>query len=74
MRIRFALILNFRIFAHKIACHKIIEDKVPILLMFEVFFTQNSEADYLFCGASSDSEPSLFSTMISLAESEAYSR
>ena len=41
-------------------CHKIIEIKVPILLMFEVFFTQNSEVVYLFCGASSGSEPSLF--------------
>ena len=41
-------------------CHTIIEVKVPILFMFEVCFTQNSEADFLLCGASSGSEPSLF--------------
>ena len=33
---------------------------VQILLMLEVLFTQDSEVEDLFCGASSGSEPSLF--------------
>ena len=33
---------------------------VQILLMLEVFFTQDSKVEDLFCGASSGSEPSLF--------------
>ena len=33
---------------------------VQILLMLEVLFTQDSKAEDVFCGASSDSEPSLF--------------
>ena len=36
------------------------EDMVQILLMFEVLFTQDSEVEDLFCGASSSSEPGLF--------------
>ena len=36
------------------------EDMVQILLMLEVLFTQDSEVEDLFCGASSGSEPSLF--------------
>ena len=36
------------------------EDMVQILLMLEVLFTQYSKVEGLFCGASSDSEPSLF--------------
>ena len=36
------------------------EDMVQILLVFEVLFTQDSEVEDLFCGASSGSEPSLF--------------
>ena len=32
---------------------------VQILLMLEVLFTQDSDVKYLFCGASSGSEPSL---------------
>ena len=36
------------------------EDMVQILLILEVFFTQDSTVEDLFCGASSDSEPSLF--------------
>ena len=36
------------------------EDMVQILLMLEVLFTQDSKVEYLFCGASSGSEPSLF--------------
>ena len=35
---------------------------VQILLMFEVLFTQDSKVEDLFCGASSGSEPSLFSS------------
>ena len=36
------------------------EDMVQILLVLEVLFTQNSEVEDLFCGASCSSEPSLF--------------
>ena len=53
--------------AHKAACHtlskaffEINEDMVQILLMLEVLFTQDSKVEDLFCGASSDSESSLF--------------
>ena len=35
------------------------EDMVQILLMLEVLFTQDSEVEALFHGASSSSEPSL---------------
>ena len=68
MRTRFALILYFRMVAHKAACHtlsvkgffEIDEDMVQILLVLEVLFTQDSEVEDLFSGASSCSEPSLF--------------
>ena len=67
VRTRFALILYFRMVAHKAACHffvkgsfEINEDVVHSLLMLEVVFTQDSKVDNLFCGASSGSEPSLF--------------
>ena len=36
------------------------EDMVQILLVLEVLFTQDSEVEDLYCGASSGSEPSLF--------------
>ena len=36
------------------------EDMVQILLVLELLFTQDSEVEDLFCGASSGSEPSLF--------------
>ena len=36
------------------------EDMGQILLMLQVLFTQDSEVEYLFSGASSDSEPGLF--------------
>ena len=36
------------------------EDIVQILLMLEVLFTQDSKVEDLFCGAFSDSGPSLF--------------
>ena len=39
---------------------EISEDMVQILLMLEELFTQNSNVEDLFCGASSGSEPSLF--------------
>ena len=38
------------------------EGMVQILLMLEVLFTQVSKVEDLFCGASSGSEPSLFSS------------
>ena len=67
VRTRFALILYFRMVADKAACHtlskaffEIDEDMVQILLVLEVLFTQDSEVEDLFCGASSRSEPSLF--------------
>ena len=67
VRTRFALILYFRMVAHKTACHtlskaffEIDEDMVQILLVLEVLFTQDSKVEDLFCGASSRSEPSLF--------------
>ena len=67
VRTRFALILYFRMVAHKAACHtlskaffEINEDMVQILLMLEVLFTQDSKVEDLFCGTSFDSEPSLF--------------
>ena len=73
VRTRFALILYFRMAAHKAACptlstafFEINEDMVQILLMLEVLFTQDSKVEYLFCGASSGSEPSLFFSIFSL--------
>ena len=71
VRTRFALILYFRMVAHKAACHtlskaffEIDEDMVQILLVLEVLFTQDSEVEDLFIGASSGSEPSLFYSAI----------
>ena len=67
VRTRFALILYFRMVAHKAACHTLLkafflinEDMVQILLMLEVLFKQDSDVEDLFCGAPSGSEPSLF--------------
>ena len=67
VRTRFALILYFRMVAHKAACHtlskaffEINEDMIQILLMLEVLFIQDSKVEDLFCGATSGSEPSLF--------------
>ena len=67
VRTRFSLIFYFRMVAHKAACHtlskaffEINKDMVHILLVLEVLFTQDSEVEDLFCGASSGSEPSLF--------------
>ena len=57
VRTRVALILYFRMVAHKTACHTLSK---AILLMLEVLFTQDSKGEYLFCGAPSSSEPSLF--------------
>ena len=67
VRTRFALILYFRMVAHKAACHtlskaffEISEDMVQILLMLEVLFAQDSKVEDLFCGTSSGSESRLF--------------
>ena len=64
VRTRFAMILYFRIVAHKAACHALSKafskSMVQILLMLEVLFTQDSKVKDLFCGASSGSELSLF--------------
>ena len=43
------------------------EDMVQILLVLEVLFTQDSEVKDLFCGASSRSEPTCSSAIISSA-------
>ena len=42
-------------------------DMVQILLMLEVLFTQDSKVEDLFCDASSGSEPSCSSAIISSA-------
>ena len=67
VRIKFALILYFRMVAHKAACctlskvfFKFSEDMVQILLLLEVLFTQDSKVNDLFCAAPFGSEPSLF--------------
>ena len=67
VRTRIALILYFRMVPHKAACYtvkksffEINEDMAQILLMLEVLLTQDSKVEDLFCGASSDSEASLF--------------
>ena len=66
VRTRFALILYFRMVAHKAACHTLSKAFLKSmktwyrLLMLEVLFTQDSNVEDLFCGASSGSEPSLF--------------
>ena len=39
---------------------EIYEDMIQTLLMVKVLFTQDSEVEDLFCGASPGSEPSLF--------------
>ena len=44
------------------------KDMVQILLMLEIFFTQGSEAEDLFCGASSVSEATMSSVITSSAE------
>ena len=60
VRTRFALILHFRMVDHKAACHTLSKAFLQILLVLEVLFTQDSEVEDLFCGASFGSEPSLF--------------
>ena len=66
-RTRVALILYFRMVANKAAYHtlsyaflELYEDRVQILLMLKVLFTQDSEAEDLFYGAFPGSELSLF--------------
>ena len=39
---------------------KINDHTIQNLLMFEILFTQDSEINHLFCGAPSNSEPSVF--------------
>ena len=48
------------------------EDMVQILLVLEVLFTQDSEVEDLFCGASSGSEPSLLTDIYILTKRTAY--
>ena len=55
---RFALILYIRTLSN--AFFEIYEDMVQILLMLKVLFTQDSEVEDLFCGASPGSEYTLF--------------
>ena len=63
---RFALILYFRMMAHKSTCHTLLN--AILKSMLKVPFTQDSEGENLFCGASPGSEPSLFfsNTLVSL--------
>ena len=63
VRTRFALILYFRMVAHKAACHTLSKAFLKSMkTMADVggIFTQDSKVEDLFCGASSGSEPSLF--------------
>ena len=63
VRTRFALILYSRMVAHKAACFfEINEGMVQIPLVLEVLFPQDSKVEDLFCGVSSGSGPSLFSS------------
>ena len=60
-----ALMLYFLIVAHKASCHikgllEVCEDMVEVLLMLQVFFAEDPEIEYLFCGAPSGSETRLF--------------
>ena len=65
---RSALILFLGMVAHKAACHASTLSKAFLKSIkiwyrsadFEVLFTQDSEAEYLFCSAFSSPEPSLF--------------
>ena len=66
VRTRFALVLYFRMVAHKAACHtmskaflEINADMVQVLLMLEILFTQNSKDEDMFCSATPGSELSL---------------
>ena len=67
-RTRFALILFFRMVAHKASCHtlskvfffKSMKTWYRFCWWWRLFFTQDSKVEDLFCGASSGSEPSLF--------------
>ena len=43
---------------------EIYEDMVQILMMLEVFFTQDSKVERLFCGASSGSDGWMFELFI----------
>ena len=56
VRTRFALILYFRMVAHKAACHTLPKAflKSMILLMLKVLFSQDSKVEDLICGVSSD--------------------
>ena len=65
-RMMLVLMLYFLIVAHKASCHtlskaflKVYEDKVEILLMLQIFLTEDPEIEYLFCGAPSGSETRL---------------
>ena len=63
---RFAFILYFRMAVDKAALHtmlqffKINNHIIQHLLMLEIPFTWDSKIEYLFCGAPSSSEPSVF--------------
>ena len=46
---------------------EIYEDMVQILLMLKILFNQYSKVENMFCGTSSDSEPSCCSAFISAA-------
>ena len=68
VRTKFALLLYLHMVDHNAACHTL--SRFSFFLnrrrhstdsaMLEVFFTQDSKVEDLFCGAPSSSEPSLF--------------
>ena len=66
VRIRFPLILYFRMVAHKAAWHTLSKAFLKLMKTWYIFcyvgrtFHTGSKVEDLFCGASSGSEPSLF--------------
>ena len=72
-RIRLALMLYFFMVAHRAACQNPVEgllesykDMVEVLLVLEIFLTNDSWVEDLLCGASSCSEACLFFSMFTL--------
>ena len=64
IRIKLVLMLYFFMVAHKVACQTLskafLESKVQVLLVLEIFLTENAKVEDLLCGAPSCSEACLF--------------
>ena len=61
--IRFVLMLYFFMAAHEAACQTLLEvceDMVEVLLVLEIFLTENAQVKDLPCGTPSCSEACLF--------------